>query len=462
MSSYIRNVFLDFAAALSPMAPGNMKSDIIGLQQRSKLNGKSFATRKLYVKNNDGPPLEPVSLANKMEQPQRGRDTLLNNAPDSDPSVVMNATAMSDVSNVAQSDHTKEMLIEGDGRCVVPENIGSLNKVNGEISHLKVLSMLHLDVIEQQQRQIQNSEREVQRLRAENETLKCRLERMNRRTHLAEKSEQNSTNQRGSVRQRKPIDSPLQKRKRRSDQDSLVNSPSRSATKETPAKSTSGLRENKDILSSSGTSQTNSVELNKRQRRSEKLSKKDEKKGANRQDSKESKESKEEEKYHRTDVMYPCLSDLRVHQPDPDFPDEDTVVMVPSWRVVTNQTGSCSDGSEECDDASFERRHCRLEQDERKRKRWDIQRIRELREHERLVNKQKQREYAQWEHILTTFYPDDNDAEYIEMCETIPVITFGVQIPSVKPSEFELPWFDAKQRERDEQRRMTRRRACRR
>lgn len=59
----------------------------------------------------------------------------------------------------------------------------------------------------------------------------------------------------------------------------------------------------------------------------------------------------------------------------------------------------------------FEQRHGKLEQDERKRKRWDIQRIRELREHERLVNKQKQREYAQWEHILTTFYPVENDGK---------------------------------------------------
>ena len=178
MSSYFRNVFLDLAAVFSPMAPGNMKSDFIGLQ-RSKLTGKSYSTRKLYLKNSDGSSNENVSLPDNMDEQQREGDALRNNAPDNDPSVVLNASAVAvtrDGSNVAQSDNTKPSDIaiagSGDGGCAVAPTNGSPDKVNAEISHLKVLSMLHLDVIEQQQRQIQMFEKEAQRLRVENETVR--------------------------------------------------------------------------------------------------------------------------------------------------------------------------------------------------------------------------------------------------------------------------------------------------
>ena len=173
MSSYLRNIFLDFAAVFFPMAPGNMKSDFIGIH-RSKLSGKSYSTRKFYVKNSDGSNAESVSITDNMD-PRREGETLTNNTADADPSVVLNATAMvSDVSNAAQSDKSKELLCAGlgEGGCMGPQSVvGSSDKTNAEIAHLKVLSMLHLDVIEQQQRQIQVFERETQRLRSENETV---------------------------------------------------------------------------------------------------------------------------------------------------------------------------------------------------------------------------------------------------------------------------------------------------
>ncbi|XP_054768064.2 male-specific lethal 1 homolog isoform X2 [Lytechinus pictus] len=461
MSSYFRNVFLDIAAAFSPMAPGNMKSEFIGLQ-RSKLTGKSYATRKLYLKNSDGSSNENVSLPVNMDDQHRDGH---NNAADNNPSVVLNASALAmprDVIDNTTKPSDNPNARSGDGGCaaVAPTSASSPCKVNAEseISHLKVLSMLHLDVIEQQQKQIQMVEREAQRLRLENETLKCRLERMNRRTHLSEKVEpqtNNNNNHRPIGRPRKILDSPVQKKKRKSELDVSINSTGKQSIGRgvsTPIKDNNG-----NLNSSISSVRSTNTELSKKQRRAEKLAKKEEKKSTGRQDSKE---SKDDDKFHRTEVMYPCLSDLRV--PQTVLLDEESV-MVPSWRVINIPPPSTSsDAPEECSDAVFEQRHSKLEQDERKRKRWDIQRIRELREHERLVNKQKQREYAQWEHILTTFYPGENDAEYIEMSDTIPVITFGVQVPTVKPSEFELPWFDAKQRERDEQRRQTRRMTSRR
>ena len=62
-------------------------------------------------------------------------------------------------------------------------------------------------------------------------------------------------------------------------------------------------------------------------------------------------------------------------------------------------------------DEAFDRRHSKLEVDERKRKRWDIQRIRELREHDRLERNARRKELGIWEDTLMTFYPDSTDGK---------------------------------------------------
>ena len=108
-------------------------------------------------------------------------------------------------------------------------------------------------------------------------------------------------------------------RKRKSELESSVNSIKKQSSGRgsgTPIKDSNGN------LNSSISS--NSELLSKRQRKAEKLAKKEEKKSANRQDSKESRESKDEEKFHRTEVMYPCLSDLRV--PQTEILDEESVM----------------------------------------------------------------------------------------------------------------------------------------
>ena len=102
-------------------------------------------------------------------------------------------------------------------------------------------------------------------------------------------------------------------RKRKSELDVSIHSTGKQSGRGggTPVKDSNG-----NLNSSISSAQSTNAELSKRQRRAEKLAKKEEKKNASRQDSKESRESKEEEKFHRTGVMYPCLSDLRVPQLD--------------------------------------------------------------------------------------------------------------------------------------------------
>ena len=66
---------------------------------------------------------------------------------------------------------------------------------------------------------------------------------------------------------------------------------------------------------------------------------------------------------------------------------------------------------QDIEDGTFERRHQKYEVAEQKRKRWDIQRVRELREHERLEQKMLRREYGNWDDILKTFYPEPSDGK---------------------------------------------------
>lgn len=68
-----------------------------------------------------------------------------------------------------QSEHsTKDLHGSGD-RVGLPENMKV--KPDHQVPHLKSLSMLHLDFIEQQQSQLQTQEKEIYKLRSENDTV---------------------------------------------------------------------------------------------------------------------------------------------------------------------------------------------------------------------------------------------------------------------------------------------------
>ena len=80
----------------------------------------------------------------------------------------------------------------------------------------------------------------------------------------------------------------------------------------------------------------------------------------------------------------------------------------PSLHV--GDMGLCS-LPQDLEDTTYERRHQKYEIAEQKRKRWDIQRVRELREHERLEQKMLRREYGNWDDVLKTFYPEPSDGK---------------------------------------------------
>ena len=60
-------------------------------------------------------------------------------------------------------------------------------------------------------------------------------------------------------------------------------------------------------------------------------------------------------------------------------PQENTTSLeVPNWRIKVYSSCYTMEGTENLDDEIFNKRHLKLENDERRRKRWDVQRIRSV------------------------------------------------------------------------------------
>ncbi|XP_017779420.1 PREDICTED: male-specific lethal 1 homolog isoform X2 [Nicrophorus vespilloides] len=118
---------------------------------------------------------------------------------------------------------------------------------------------------------------------------------------------------------------------------------------------------------------------------------------------------------------------------------------VPRWRVKVYTSCYTMEGTENLEDEAFLRRHTRLENDERRRKRWDVQRIRE----QRIVEKLKQRQDridannrgSEQTETVDSLWPCIDDIKYIELCDSLPVSAFGCLLPKLPPSEFSLPWL---------------------
>ncbi|GAB0089120.1 hypothetical protein DMENIID0001_036100 [Sergentomyia squamirostris] len=133
--------------------------------------------------------------------------------------------------------------------------------------------------------------------------------------------------------------------------------------------------------------------------------------------------------------------------------DVEIILEVPSWREVESEEDEAIDKSmqsssspiEEIREESYMKRHLKFEIDERRRKKWDVQRIREQRTIERL----KKRHYKTdnscvGEERMTScpisFFPNPTSIRFIQITEKLPVQAFGEQIPALSTTNFNLPW----------------------
>lgn len=148
------------------------------------------------------------------------------------------------------------------------------------------------------------------------------------------------------------------------------------------------------------------------------------------------------DEFLQTDIMY-YTPVGEINRPY-DMPSVNEPVLVPTWRI--RQFSSCYqlEGTENLDNEIFLKRHQKLEIDEKRRKRWDIQRLREQRLHEKLKrgrsgNKELFRNRSP---EMTSFYPSFEEAQAIEVSDTIPVTAFGHTIPHIESSEYHIPWLE--------------------
>merc|ERR1712018_556950 len=134
---------------------------------------------------------------------------------------------------------------------------------------------------------------------------------------------------------------------------------------------------------------------------------------------------------------------------------------VPGWRIKPISASYIMEGTENIEDENLSKRHQKPENDEKRRKRWDVQRIREQRHvarlrarydpndenHSTLINNpnltMKLMPEASKESLdIKTLLPDPEDATDILVQENLPVSVFGCVLPKLISKDFSLPWLN--------------------
>ncbi|CAB3225704.1 unnamed protein product [Arctia plantaginis] len=149
------------------------------------------------------------------------------------------------------------------------------------------------------------------------------------------------------------------------------------------------------------------------------------------------------------DISWYFGLDPEIKMEDLDQPGQSTIstVEVPRWREKPYTSCYTLEGTENLDDKVFEKRHQKLEAEERRQLRWHMRRIREQRHVERL----RQRQRDSWCSGLTssayqqpsmyTIWPQpQRDVRVVEITDTLPVMAFGEDLPLLPPADFMLPW----------------------
>ncbi|XP_075417892.1 male-specific lethal 1 homolog isoform X1 [Tenrec ecaudatus] len=403
---------------------------------------------------------------------------------------------------------------------------GGGSGASSQAACLKQILLLQLDLIEQQQQQLQAKEKEIEELKAERDTLLARIERMERRMQLVKKDnekERHKLFQGYETEEREETELPEKIKLEcqpdlsetsqalppkpfscgRSGKGHKRKSPFGSTERKTPVKklapefSKVKTKTPKHSPIKEEPCGSLSETLCKRELRSQETPEKPRssvdtpprlctpQKGPSGHPKEKTSSEIEDLPYLSTTEMYLC----RWHQPPPSplplresspkkeetvarclmpssVAGETSVLAVPSWRdhsVEPLRDPNPSDILENLDDSVFSKRHAKLELDEKRRKRWDIQRIREQRILQRLqLRMYKKKGIQESEPEVTSFFPEPDDVESLMITPFLPVVAFGRPLPKLSPQNFELPWLDERSRCRLEiQKKQTPHRTCR-
>lgn len=141
--------------------------------------------------------------------------------------------------------------------------------------------------------------------------------------------------------------------------------------------------------------------------------------------------------------------EMEVNQLITDEPCKDAgeTLEIPKWK--TWEFSNTRDPSlphhrdvEDISEDAYVRRHAKFLMDERKRKKWDVQRIREQRTIERLKRRHCKDELNQQvnDNEIVSFFPPAENLKAILITDDLPVSAFGELIPALPATEFTLPW----------------------
>lgn len=399
---------------------------------------------------------KPLSIDN-MENPQMAVNNSPKDADDSAKGVVPEVLGSASI----------ELSSEGKWRNIrkTPAN------PHTQANCLRQILLLQLDLIEQQQQQLQSKDKEIDELKADKDTLLARIERMERRLQLTRKDPPRD----------KRLFQPLEPwTPDKEDMWDLEVEETPQAESATPLPfSRGGKGQKRKSCFSDGKLQKSRVKSSKPSPQ-----KPDVQPGSPHQRELRSKEGLEEAAppprpaperdgpplppisikeepelvcqmddlpFMSTTEMYLCcwnqppLSPLRETSPK-----KEEEVAIPSWKenyIEPLDEDASFSPPEPMDDAVFLKRHLKLELDEKRRKRWDIQRIREQRMFQRLQQRMNRKKVVQEvEPELLSFYPDTEDVETIVITPFLPVVAFGRPLPKLSQQNFELPWLDDRSR----------------
>ncbi|KAL2100574.1 hypothetical protein ACEWY4_002335 [Coilia grayii] len=349
-----------------------------------------------------------------------------------------------------------------------------------QTSCIRQILLLQLELIEQQQQQLQFKNHEIDELKAEKEMLMARIERMERRLQQTTSSKKKNNNKNNEP-QAPPAQTTSTRRKEPEPPAEIQEEPVHPP--KPPFFGRGGKGQKRSFLCQEPRTPGRARRGAGPRSPPQKVVIYKDEDSEDDEDEDDEEEEEEEETEHETFSLPSSspssLESEAVLQPVPELPylatthmylccwqpppassspwrdpspSQDDTVDVPSWRentVAPLAEKDMASVTENMEDTAFRKRHMKLELDEKRRKRWDIQRIREQRILQRLQQRMnKKKAIPEPEPQLMSFYPEADDVESIVVTPFLPVVAFGRPLPSIKPQNFELPWLYEREHDR--------------
>ncbi|KAL1116875.1 hypothetical protein AAG570_005344 [Ranatra chinensis] len=321
-----------------------------------------------------------------------------------------------------------------------------------EIPRMKELLLIHLDFIQQQSEQLTTKDKQISDLRRENEMLKLRIDRMERRVAL-QKNRSSSSSASGGGGSVAVVENGVSLAYDQSDPRLPHSCYPGSSGASSPVLGGGDLRKRRrrsvdsSLGGGRGKRPCHTSEHHKRQ-----LSRLDSKRNNKREEIGDGSPIKKDNRLITESSYYTTIGEREcMWTCETRTTNRAASLEVPKWRIKVYTSSYTMEGTENLSEDVFERRHSRLSIDEKRRKRWDVQRIREQRQNERLRQREKVRlgecegdgAGGGEDSELDSFWPHPHPRLILAVDDTVPISVFGIPLASTSVMDFSLPWLSS-------------------